>query len=73
MGKPTITAWIVLDQAVTPATPEGRPEVFPTLQLRISDLRRFLGNGSVQTFTLGALTVGAACADDPDALCVPLG
>ena len=73
MGKATITAWIVLDRAVTPETPGGRPEVFPTLELRISDMRRFAGNGSAQTFTVGPLTVGDACADDPDALCVSLG
>jgi hypothetical protein len=77
MGARTITAWVVLGQAVTPATPTGRPEVFPTLQLRISDFRFFsdpLGNSPAQrSLVPGTLGRGAVCADDPDAICVPLG
>ena len=73
MGAATITVYVALDQAVTPATPDGRSEVFPTLQLRISDLRQFEGPSRVHGLGVGVLTVGATCADDPDAICVPLG
>lgn len=73
MGAPTVTAWVVLDDAVTPATPGGRPEVFPTLQLRISDLRRFSDPTVQHGLVPGALGVGSPCADDADAICVPLG
>jgi hypothetical protein len=74
MGARTITAWVVLDHAVTPATPAGRPEVFPTLQLRISDFRLLSDATTVERRLVpGALGVGAACADDPAAICVPLG
>jgi len=73
MGAKTIHAWVVLDRAVTAATPAGRPEVFPTLQLRISDLRRFASSGSTQTLVPGPFTVGATCPDDADEICVPLG
>lgn len=74
MGARTITAWVVLGHAVTPATPTGRPEVFETLQLRISDLRQLSDATTVQrSFRPGTLAVGAACADDPRAICVPLG
>ena len=73
MGAPTVTTYVVLDQAVTPATPDGRSEVFPTLQLRISDLRVFSDQSQQRGLRVGALTVGAPCADDPDAICVPLG
>jgi hypothetical protein len=73
-GARAITAWVVLARAVTPATPDGRPEVFPTLQLRISDLREMHDATTVQRRLVpGALGVGAACADDARAICVPLG
>jgi hypothetical protein len=73
-GAPTLTAWVVLERAVTPETPDGRPEVFPTLQLRISDLRELSDPWTVQRRLVpGTLGVGAACADDPRAICVPLG
>ena len=77
MGARTITAWVVLGSAVTPATPTGRPEVFPTLQLRISDLRLFTdpyrNDPATAPLVPGPLGVGAACADDARAICVPLG
>ena len=73
MGAPTVTTYVVLDQAVTPATPDGRSAVFPTLQLRISDLRVFSDQSQQRRLGVGALTVGDPCADDPDAICVPLG
>lgn len=73
-GARAITAWVVLQRAVTPATPAGRPEVFPTLQLRISDLRQLSDPTTVQRRLVpGALGVGAPCADDARAICVPLG
>jgi hypothetical protein len=73
-GAPTITAWVVLDHAVTPATPEGRPEVFPTLQLQISHLRMLSDPaGAGRTLRPGPVEHGALCPDDPAAICVPLG
>ena len=73
-GAPILTAWVVLERAVTPQTPDGRPEVFPTLQLRISDLRQLSDPWTLQRRLVpGSLGVGAACADDPGAICVPLG
>jgi hypothetical protein len=73
MGARTVAAFVVLDQAVTPATPEGRAAVFPTLQLRISDLRVFEDEMHQRSLGVGDLTIGAACPDDPAAICVPLG
>jgi hypothetical protein len=73
MGAATVTVYVVLDQAVAPATPDGRNAVFPTLQLRISDLRVVEDPTHERSLGVGALTVGAVCADDPDAICVPLG
>jgi hypothetical protein len=72
MGAATITVYVVLDQAVTPASPDGRSAVFPTLQLRISDLRVIEDPAHQRSLGVGPLTVAAACADDPDAICVPL-
>ena len=53
--------------------PDGRADVFPTLRLRISDLRVFDDREHVRSLTLGELSVGAACPDDPEAICVSLG
>jgi hypothetical protein len=72
-GAPTITAWVVLGHAVTPATPQGRPEVFPTLQLRISRFRMLSDATTGRTLVPGTLGRGTACPDDPAAICVPLG
>jgi hypothetical protein len=72
MGAATVTVFVVLDQAVTPAFPVGRSDVFPTLQLRISELRWFSDPQAQRSLTVGGMSVGAACADDPDAICVPL-
>jgi hypothetical protein len=72
MGATTVTVYVVADQAVTPAFPAGRAEVFPTLELEISDLRWFREPGSVRTLGPGAMSVGAACSDDATAICVPL-
>jgi hypothetical protein len=73
MGAATITGYVVLDEAVTPATPDGRADVFPTLRLRISDLRQFVDAEHVERLRVGSLSVGAACPDDPEAICVSLG
>jgi hypothetical protein len=73
-GARAITAWVVLAWAVTPATPDGRPEVFPTLQLRISDLRELDDPTTVRRRLVpGTLGIGSPCADDARAICVPLG
>jgi hypothetical protein len=72
MGARTITAWVVLDHAVTPATPAGRPEVFPTLQLRISDFRLLSAPTAGRSLVPGPLGRGAVCPDDAHAICVPL-
>jgi hypothetical protein len=73
MGAATISGYVVLDEAVTAATPQGRADVFPTLRLRISELRQFSDPEQVRTLRLGDLTVGAPCPDDAEAICVPLG
>ena len=72
MGAATVTVYVVVDQAVTAAFPDGRGDVFPTLELQISELRWFRDPGSVRTLGVGQMSVGAACADDPAAICVPL-
>lgn len=72
MGAATVTVYVVVDQAVTPAFPAGRSDVFPTLELEISHLRWFRDPGSVRSLGVGKLSVGAACAHDPAAICVPL-
>ncbi|MCU1604137.1 MAG: hypothetical protein JWP46_602 [Modestobacter sp.] len=40
-GRDVLIGYVALDQAVTAATPGSRPEVFPTLQAEVSDLRLF--------------------------------
>lgn len=64
------TAYLVLQDAVTPATPQGRAEVFSTLDVRLDDLRRHASHDA--PVRLSAPTVGALCPDDADAICVPL-
>jgi hypothetical protein len=49
------------------------PDVFPTLQVKVSDLRLFADPSYVRTLTPGTLSVGAACPDDADAICVAPG
>jgi hypothetical protein len=73
MNAADVTGYVVLDRAVTPATPAGRPDVFPTLGLRISELRLFSDPEEVRTLGVGELSVGAACPDDPESICVALG
>jgi hypothetical protein len=73
MGARAIAAWVVLDHAVTPATPAGRPDVFPTLQLRISDFRILSDPTTGRTLVPGPVGRGSVCPDDPHAICAPLG
>ena len=72
MGHRT-TGYVFLDRAVTAATPDGRSEVFPTLELRLSGLRFMPEPDDERHLGVGALSTGAPCADDPAAICVPLG
>jgi hypothetical protein len=72
MGAESVTVYVVVDQAVTAAFPGGRADVIPTLELEISELRWFRDPGSVRTLGVGSMSVGAACAHDPGAICVPL-
>jgi hypothetical protein len=72
-GTQHVTGYVVLDKAVGPATPQGRADVFPTLQLRLDHLRTRTPEGSETPLTLGPLTAGSACPDDDGAFCVPLG
>jgi hypothetical protein len=64
------TAYVVLQDAVTPATPQGRAEVFSTLDIRIDHLR--VHSEGDLPYTPGTPTAGALCPDDADAICVPL-
>ena len=73
MNAATVTGFVVLDQAVTPASPGGRADVFPTLGLRISEFRLFSNPENVETLRVGDLEVGAPCPDDAEAICVSLG
>ena len=40
-GAPLITGYVVLDSAVTAATPQGRADILRSLQLEVSNLRQF--------------------------------
>lgn len=71
-GPDKVSGYVVLDMAVTPTTPEGRADVFPTLQARIDHIRILTGGPDTLTLSVGAGPVGTPCADDPAALCVPL-
>lgn len=68
------TGYVVLDQAVTAATPQGRADVFPTLQARIGHLRVRDPDTQVErALTLGTVGAGTTCPDDPGAFCISLG
>jgi hypothetical protein len=73
VGAETVTGYVVLDEAVTAATPDGRAGVFPTLRLRLSDLRVLDRPGRALGLTVQDMSVGAPCPDDPSAICVALG
>ncbi|MBB3678280.1 hypothetical protein [Modestobacter versicolor] len=72
-GTTSVTGYVVLDDAVGPATPQGRTEVFATLQAQVSDLRLRDDDGEETPLTLGPPSVGVVCPDDEGAFCVPLG
>lgn len=67
-GQQLITGYVVLDQAVTSSTPQGRPDVFRSLQLRVSDIRYGGRRPSV-----GTPTVGSFCPGTQRDLCASLG
>jgi hypothetical protein len=72
-GTLHVDGYVVLDRAVTAVTPDGRDDVFPHaagahLPLRLRD-----SDGRERPLTVEHLTTGATCADDPAAICVPLG
>jgi hypothetical protein len=67
-GQALITGYVVLDQALTPSTPEGRPDVFRTLRLRVSDIR-----SSGRPVIIGSPSVGSLCPGTENQLCAPLG
>jgi hypothetical protein len=64
------TAYVVLQDAVGPATPQGRPDVVSSLEIRLDHLRRHASGDA--PIRLPQPTVGALCPDDDDAICVPL-
>jgi hypothetical protein len=66
-GQQLITGHVVLDQAFTPSTPQGRPDVFRTLRLRISDIRY-----SGRLVTVSPPTVGSLCPGAKNDLCASL-
>jgi hypothetical protein len=68
LGQAHIIGYVVLDQAFTASTPQGRPDVFSTLQLRVSNIR-FSG----RLATLSPPTVGSLCPGTEDELCASLG
>ena len=67
MGQTVITGYVVLDGAVTPSTPHGRPDVFGSLTLRVSNVRLSGRPGIVSTPIVGAL-----CPGTRDAVCAQL-
>jgi hypothetical protein len=68
-----VTGYLVLDHAVTAATPHGRPDVFGSLQLRIWHLRQFVDYNVPQPLSVDPPTAGQLCPGDQDAVCAPLG
>jgi hypothetical protein len=70
-GPSNVDGWVVVSRAVTPATPQGRPDVFLTLQARIDHIRLLDGDDELP-LSPAAGPVGTPCADDAEALCVPL-
>jgi hypothetical protein len=63
-----VTGYVVLDQAFTSSTPQGRPDVFRSLQLRVSDIRL-----SGRPATITPPTIGALCPGTQNELCASLG
>jgi hypothetical protein len=67
-GQEVITGYVVLDRAFTAATPQGRPDVFRTLGLRISNIRL-----SDRPAEVHPPTVGSFCPGTRSDLCASLG
>jgi hypothetical protein len=67
LHQPHIVGYVVLDQAFSPSTPQGRADVFRTLQLRVSDVEL-----SGRLATIGPPTVGSLCPGSQDELCARL-
>lgn len=68
MDQQVITGYVVLDPAFTSSTPQGRPDVFRSLQLRVSDIQ-YGGRRPI----VSAPTVGSLCPGTQDELCASLG
>jgi hypothetical protein len=71
-GAQLIRGYVVLDHAVTAASPQGRPDVLSSLQLKISNLRQF-DDSAPRALSVGTPTVGQSCPGAQDAVCAPLG
>ncbi len=68
MGQEVITGYVVLDRAFTAATPQGRPDVFRSLGLRISNIRL-----SDRPAEVHPPAVGSFCPGTRSDLCASLG
>jgi hypothetical protein len=68
VGQGSITGYVVLDRAFTSSTPQGRVDVFATLQLRISNIRL-----SDRPAEVHPPTVGSFCPGTTRDLCTSLG
>jgi hypothetical protein len=68
VGQDLITGYVVLDRAITPDTPQGRLDVFRTLQLRVSDIQ-----WSGRPVNIGSPSAGSLCPGTRNELCAPLG
>lgn len=68
VGQAAITGYIVLDQAFTASTPQGRTGVFGTLALRVSDIRL-----SDRPAEVHPPTIGSFCPGTTSDLCASLG
>jgi hypothetical protein len=68
VGQEVITGYVVLDQAFTSSTPQGRADVFGTLRLRVSNIRT-----SGRPAIVSPPTVGSLCPGTQDELCASLG
>ena len=68
VGQEIITGYVVLDQAFTSSTPQGRAALFRTLRLRASNIRSDGRKAIVRPPTAGSL-----CPGTQDELCASLG
>jgi hypothetical protein len=63
---------VVLEEAVPTGTPQGRSDVFSSLQLKVSNLRQF-DDYVPRPLTADTPTIGQLCPGDLEAVCAPLG